>query len=326
MRTDSCLIGLCRTTSQVLLGMVLCVSGFGASELLAQASPTPLPFDVFGDAVDTRAIHNHFVNQTSDSADEGIWNDLEKILAGLKRATPTSDIARDELKFSLVAEDGQIYQHMVKSSLLLGMLYNCGRCDDTHAKFAGGVTVSESGLVITNYHVVKGFGTNASNEGVFAMTHDGKCFEIDRVLAANESADVALLQLKGNGHKFHAAAIADERPNSMDLVRVISNPAGHFFVMTRGEVSRHVKVRSKNSPRGLISRMEITADFAAGSSGSGVFNAKGEIVGLASSVQPIMRQSGRDAAKGEKGQSSPMYTEMVLRWCTTHKAIVNCFK
>lgn len=162
-----------------------------------------------------------------------------------------------------------------------------------------------------------------------AMTYDGKCFEIEKVLAADEAADVALVQLKANGHQFYAAPIASNRPRPMNQIRVISHPSGQFMVMTTGEVSRFVPIRAMSQKRFLQSeRMEITAPFGAGSSGSGVFNADGEVVGLVSSIFPIVRYKKPKTgvtveAKKSKGEG---YAEMVLRRCVTLKNIKNCFQ
>jgi S1-C subfamily serine protease len=216
---------------------------------------------------------------------------------------------------------------MVKSSLAVGWLYDCGRCDKSHASFAGGVMVSEDGKFLTNHHVIQSFVTRTNHEGLFAMTSDGKCFQLDKVLAADKKADVALVQLKTRGHKFYAASIADKRPLPMDVVRVVSNPSMQFFVMTKGEVSRYV-TSSK-----MGTRMEVTASYGAGSSGSGIFNEKGEIIGLVSSNRPLLRSinSGKvandelhDPRKSKS--NTTMYPEIILRRCTTHEAITNCFK
>ena len=199
----------------------------------------------------------------------------------------------------------------------LGELYNCGRCDRTHAAYSGGVVISEDGLALTNHHVLSA-GDRDNTEGYMAMTWDGRCFSIEKVLAADETADIALVKLKSDGYKFHAAPIADVRPKPMNPVRVISNPAGEFFVLTEGSVSRYAKMKNQIW-------MEITADFAGGSSGSGVFNDQGEVVGIVSRIHPIIR--GKRAVSGDdkrKRNSQPV-AEMILKRCVPLQKIHKCF-
>ena len=70
--------------------------------------------------------------------------------------------------------------------------------------------------------------------------------------------------------------------------------------------------------------MEITADFGGGSSGCGVFNSAGEVVGIASRIRPITRAAAQVTRNG-KTIKQPMYVEMMLRRCVDLNAIHSCF-
>jgi hypothetical protein len=65
-------------------------------------------------------------------------------------------------------------------------------------------------------------------------------------------------------------------------VFVISHPDGHFYSLTRGYVSRRYLTAKDRVPR-----LQITADFAKGSSGAGIFNGRGELAGLVTSTSSI---------------------------------------
>lgn len=303
----------------------------GMLQLTAVATPlyaqqVKLPFDVFGDSIDNTRIYRHLESRAIALVAEQPEDAVELLSTQLEEATRSTTLDRSTLKADRPKGREHVYRHMVMSSVYLGELYNCGRCDKTHASFSGGVVISEDGLVLTNYHVL-GPSKKKKREGHMAMTYDGKCFRIEKILAADKNADIALIQLKADGHRFHAAPIAKQRPAPMDTVRLISNPSGEFFVMTQGEVSRYAQTRGTRGRSGEGYWMEITADFGGGSSGSGIFNAQGEVVGLVSRLRPLMRAASSPAIedKGESSRSRGAFVEMLLRKCVPLKAINDCF-
>lgn len=247
-----------------------------------------------------------------------------EISAELRKVYKRSDIPVP----NVVLEDKSVYRNMARSSLLFGTVYDCGRCSKLHASIAGGVVVSSDGLAITNHHVVDRAGNGT--EEVFAVTFDGKSHPIKKVLSADKIADVALVQLGGEG-PFYPAPIAGEMPVPLEPVTVLSNPKNQFFVLTQGVVSRHVAPGGRRGDEWT----EVTADYAAGSSGSGVFNSQGEVVGLVSRNYPIIRSAQQRTGKSEAkdgqneqgklqppgGRGSQSFVELVLRRCVTLDAI-----
>jgi len=169
-----------------------------------------------------------------------------------------------------------IYDHARRATLILGHLYLCGKCDKYHANLAGGVLISADGLALTNYHVLD------NREGIVfgAMTVDGRVFAIDEVLAASKKNDIALIRLRDAADLPHVTI--RETVGTGDEVFVISHPDGFFHTFTKGYLSRKYL-----TPQGKVPRLQITADFAKGSSGAGIFNAAGELVGLATATNSI---------------------------------------
>jgi serine protease Do len=162
------------------------------------------------------------------------------------------------------------------ATLVLGHLYLCGKCDNYHGNVAGGVVISPDGLVLTNYHVMD------SKEAVVfgAMTAGGQIFGIEKVLAASKRDDVALVKLLDA--KDLPFVPLCPKISAGDELFVLSHPDGHFYTLTRGYLARKYLI-----PKEQIQRLQITADFAKGSSGSGIFNVKGELIGLATSTSSI---------------------------------------
>jgi len=289
------------------------------------------PFDVFTEPVDSIRLYLYLEKLAKVQKENQAEDAVDILNQQLLNADISSDISLDSLISQPPASRDNLYRHMVKSNLFLGQFYDCGKCDRSHLSMSCGVVIDESGLALTNHHVLRIREESGTTEGFMAMTYDGKCFEVEEVLAADEIADVCLVRLKANGHKFHAAPIAKTRPEPTTEVRLVSHPSGEFFVMTKGEVSRYSRTSTKKPRRSKKyskakrpTWLEITADFGGGSSGCGVFNSAGEVVGIASRIRPITRPAKKITRNG-KTISQPMYVEMILRRCADLTAIHNCF-
>ena len=318
-----------RSTFAGIFGLILCLLALPCSaqqdiESGVEKDAKP-PFDVFNQAIDNLLIYKHIEEKAVLQKDSQAPDAVDTLKRQLTSAKPTSDIELDSLVSQPVPEADDLYQHMVKSSLFLGKFYDCGRCDRSHLALSGGIVISESRLALTNYHVMdpKVMGTT---EGFIAMAYDGQCFEVEKVLAADQVADIALVQLKANGYKFHAAPIAKSRPSPMNTVHIVSNPSGEFFSLSSGMVSRYSKVRPRKGDRGRSNAawLEITAEFGGGSSGSGIFNAAGEVVGLVSRIRPLKRASSKQLVAG-KELTKQGYVQMIVRRCVDLNSIKACF-
>lgn len=286
-----------------------------------------LPFDLFDSPIDNSRIYRHFEKTATRMMKEQADDEVERFQERLKQAEPACDIDVDQLDSFRPEGRRQTYEHLVKSTIYVGELYNCGRCDKTHAGFAGGVMISEDGLALTNYHVLEARNTGKT-EGLYAMTWDGRCWAIDEILFAVEKDDLALVRLKADGYKFHAAPVASDSPRPMDPVRIVSHPYGEFYVMTHGEVSRYAAMRRVRGASNGGVWMEVTAPFGSGSSGCGVFNESGEVVGVVSSIRPLFREGndGKKSPDERRSGSRRSYVELLLRKCVPLSAIRRGFE
>jgi serine protease Do len=133
-----------------------------------------------------------------------------------------------------------------------------------------GFIVDPSGIVVTNEHVV-GARRDASGTRIEVYLEGGVAAEVDRLLVTDKKRDVALLKLKGGN--FPAVSINPAaRPALGDDVYVIGTPQGLPTTVSAGIIS---------SIRGSDGILQITAPISPGSSGSPVFNANGEVIGMA---------------------------------------------
>ena len=212
-----------------------------------------------------------------------------------------------------------LYEKMVKASLVIGITFDCGRCDKIHVNTAGAVLVGPNGLALTNHHVIEQQGDTKS---IVAVANDGRVFSIAEVLSASKSDDVALIRLAGDTSGLSYCPMAESNAAVMSDVHVVSNPHRKFFVLTEGRVSRYSRDASRSRPHAVW--MEITAEFGAGSSGSGVFNGRGEVIGLVSRIVPLIRRANSDkepATPKENSRRRRDLTEVILRRCVPVSAI-----
>lgn len=312
-----------RRISLLVVAIVVIATFAGPSNVaLAQRSDSSRVPNVLAGEVDNSALKQLFIRHGEQAAE------LSGALTATRIMEQLADLPDNKMARPVVAvptTDG-VYESMVKSSLVIGFVMECDNCPRNHAFVqAGGVIVSSDGIAITNYHVLAN--ENEKAEQAVAMTYDGKCFPITRIVAASKRDDIIVFQIGGDtvAGGFHPSPLASIRPGPLARVRVLSHPHDEFFVLTEGVVSRYSRFGSR---RGREEWMEITADFGAGSSGSGVFNSRGEVIGLVSRIQPLVqkrtfRETTDDDQQGELRSGS--VEELILRRCVPLDAIAAQF-
>jgi len=179
----------------------------------------------------------------------------------------------------------EIYEKARRATLVFGHIYKCDRCTKWHPNVAGGVVIDPSGIAVTNYHVMD----NAKAAQFGAMTAGGKVFPVVEVLAASKRDDLAIVRLSGG--PFDAVPVSAGDPVGSE-VKVISHPDGRFYTFSEGAIARYFF-----DPKNRVPRLQITADYARGSSGCGVFNEAGELTGVVASTNSIYYTESKDEQK-----------------------------
>ena len=200
-------------------------------------------------------------------------------LADLKRQLTQkhSKVVLGEIPIHSVSPN-KLYDQVCKSVLVMGRLYNCGKCSKWHTSMASAFAIGQDGIIVTNHHVLE----KDEGEILGAMDAEGRVYGVEKVLAANQEDDLAILKLRDA--KLIPMALAKPANVGAD-VWVISHPNRKLYTMTKGMVSRYQMIFKNGQKPGR--RMSITADYAKGSSGAPVFNHKGQVVGVVSSTSSI---------------------------------------
>jgi len=235
--------------------------------------------------IDDSSLKRSFEQKLTALFEKGEAPPAAELFAQLKKeqSGPINLATPVEKKTSTDGSD-PLYRKVLPSTLLFGHLYKCSKCSRWHGSTAGGAVIGAGGIAITNYHVI-----DSSKAAAFgAMDHSGNLFPVTKILASSKKDDLAIVQL-GNCELPPVSLGAMAEPG--EAVHILSHPDGHYFSYTRGVVSRHYLLSKTKAQR-----MQVTADFARGSSGCGVFSDRGELIGLVASTNSIYykQQDGED--------------------------------
>ena len=143
-----------------------------------------------------------------------------------------------------------------------------------------GLLISADGLILTNNHVI-----DRSGDVVVTLWNEEQ-FHAD-VVGRDPKTDLALIQLKprqGQRRTFPAARLGDSDAAQVgEWVAAIGNPFGLEQTLTIGILSGKGRALG-NSP--YEEYLQTDASINPGSSGGPIFNIAGEVIGLATAINP----------------------------------------
>lgn len=194
------------------------------------------------------------------------------------------------------------------STVLFGTAFKCDRCPNWHSSMASGVIVHPSGIIATNHHVAAG----AKGDAMGVLLADGSFLPVVEVLAARTPQDVALVRVDTQGRRLPALPVRTDLPAGADVV-CLSNPDGSFGYFTHGIVARYSRGASPADRSAVW--MQVTCDYAKGSSGAAILDLCGNVVGLVSSTNSVYYSTDKEGDQQN--------LQMVRRNCVPGKAIAD---
>jgi hypothetical protein len=177
-----------------------------------------------------------------------------------------------------------------ESTFAVGAFYKCPDCGQWHFNSGAGFAVGEAGIVSTCCHVLLGEEEDVRESYLVAADSAGRVYPVQSVLAADKDSDTCLLQIEAHGLRplpLLAGARAGER------VYCLSHPGGYHYMFTEGIVARLSRVRNdvmdeNGKTNGLMTRpilfLNVTAEFAPGSSGAPLVDEAGNVLGQVASI------------------------------------------
>lgn len=143
-----------------------------------------------------------------------------------------------------------------------------------HSEQSSGFFIDPRGIIVTNQHVI------ANANEITATLQDGTRLNAT-IIASTKQSDIALLKVNP-GRQMAVVRFGDsDRMRPGDQVFVIGNPLGLGNTVTAGIVS----ALDRNTAQSKFSSFfQIDASLNHGNSGGPVFNAAGEVIGIATAL------------------------------------------
>lgn len=164
----------------------------------------------------------------------------------------------------------QIAQNALNSTVVLKMQPTASRNSQASGFFVG------DGIIATNHHVIEG-----ATRGTAKLVGTEQAYDIEGYIAIDKDRDLAILKV--------ANLYAPPLPlGDSDLVQIgeivyaVGNPRGLEGTFSDGIIS-NIQPGGNSGIRGEV--IQMTAPISQGSSGGAVINRRGEVIGIAASIQ-----------------------------------------
>ncbi len=135
-----------------------------------------------------------------------------------------------------------------------------------------GFFITHNGVLVTAYHVLKGAAT------IHAHLPSGAYYVFKGIRAADEKDDIAVLQFDATDTPSVKALGDSDKLRIGDEVYAIGTPSGLEGTVSTGSISNPVQ------EIGDQSYIQFTAPISPGSSGGGLFDEDGEVVGITAAL------------------------------------------
>jgi len=142
-----------------------------------------------------------------------------------------------------------------------------------------GVIITEDGYILTNRHVVH----NAAK--IQVTLHDQRTFEAE-IIGEDRFTDLAVIKIKASGLTPAYFGNSDSVEVG-EWVLAVGNPLGLTSTLTAGIVSaltRRIGVLRDTSGMAVENFIQTDAAINPGNSGGGLFNLKGELIGINTAI------------------------------------------
>ncbi|MCB6971771.1 MULTISPECIES: S1 family peptidase [Butyricimonas] len=211
---------------------------------------------------------------------------LRQQAQGVKESTPVNIKPRHAGKRVMTPEN--IIKERRASVLTVNKYQGVTTRPDMVYGWATAVVLTADGVCVTNFHVFwellePAAKLNPADSLIFVATEDGRAYPITEILSFNKAADMAFFKIDTRGDVLTPMPLGDDLPAGAN-VHLLSNPEGYPYAYTHGRVSRTIAL---NPGDPFSRRMEMTADFAKGSSGGPIMDDRGNMVSMVSSIRAI---------------------------------------
>lgn len=207
-------------------------------------------------------------------------------------------LSRKTLKIKKVKTEAvkDIYSYARERTYKLVTPYNCGKCDKWHDRSATAWALSEDGLMMTNYHCF----LIAAEEGAVVVNYDLEAFPLVDILIADRSSDFVVFKVQlPEGTRVKAFPVGEPAHIGSDL-HLVSHPIAENYYYSRGHLAGYKLARSPGISGARETLWMLTElGYRVGSSGGGITNNEGEIVGMVSYITPSFSNVSKNSSKSD---------------------------
>lgn len=190
----------------------------------------------------------------------------------------------------------QLYQQRQDAALMFCKTYTCGQCPELHVSIIATATpITADGVCLANYHmihpIVSGDEHLCKGDSVyFVADRDGMCYPLTSILAYSKYEDMACFRVDTQGGRLSAIPLGQPAEVGQN-VSIISHPKNILYSYSRGYVTRNVIYTYPDSP--VMDIMDISAEFAEGSSGGPIMDDCGNLVGMVRGTRSLFHDEAR---------------------------------
>jgi hypothetical protein len=212
-----------------------------------------------------------------------------------------------------------------RSHLRIGWCYLCPKCSKWHVNLAGGYWLTAEGAAVTCYHVVEP-GSDVKEGGLVALNEAGKVLAVVEVLAARQESDACIVRVAGEG-ATPLSLNSNVYPG--DTVYCYSDPVEHRDYFSAGIVNRFFRPAGTR-PSGAraektveATRINVSTDWAPGSSGSAILDECGNVIGHVSTVSAFIED---EKAKTQSAPSAAKPTEIIFHEAVSARDVLQLIR
>ncbi|MEQ1618620.1 MAG: Do family serine endopeptidase [Terricaulis sp.] len=149
-----------------------------------------------------------------------------------------------------------------------------GRPGPAPTALGSGFIIDQSGIVVTNHHVVEGA------EEITIRTSDGEDHPAE-IVGSDEPTDIAVLRIRNGGRFRFVSFDATSHVRVGDWVVAVGNPFGLDGTATAGIVSA---IGRRDAGSSYVDFLQIDAPINRGNSGGPTFDLAGNVIGVNSQI------------------------------------------
>lgn len=214
----------------------------------------------------------------------------------------------------------EIARRAASAYVRAGWVYQCTRCTRWHTNLAGGYAIAKD-AVATAFHVMQKPATMAGDRGYPVVVRgNDEVLPLASVVASSEVGDTIVMRL---AEKILRPLALSTDAQVGDDAYCLSDPRGVRGFFSHGMVNRFYPSEPKLAANPKLQRMNVSTDWAPGSSGSAVLDEYGNIIGHVARIQSLTvgGSTGKDEHSG-----NPVSSVMTLNEAVPARLVLDLIK